>query len=1394
MGVYTEAVQKLYVAYFSRPADFGGLDYWEKVVVAANGDTSAVSAAFAASQEYRDTYAGKSSFQVINTIYQNLFGRDAEPAALLFWGGALDSNAVTIDNAVTTIAAAARSTDATAYASKVAAATAFTAALDTTPEILGYSGAAANGAAREWLAGVSDDGSLAAATDPATLNVAIATIIGASAGSNNGQTFQFTPGLDALVGTAANDLFIGSVASDGNPDLNTLSSLDSVNGGGGIDTLRILTDGAGFQLPTLNGVEIVEAQSTRQLAIDTSKAEGVTNLNVTRANGAVEATAAGSTDISVALANPLRAQYVSVNGGKDVAINLTGVSTGIDVFVGAAQSGNSAPVAAKGAVAVNVSGQAYAAGQGFFMGEILVNGGATVSVAQKAALNTGAANTVIAAGTVEQGSVTVIGDASTGAVNVRQDAAIEAAGAAYTTGGVTETASVTFSALAANQTLSLGGLTLTARTEMTAAEVATAFANLIDGSLPVAGDTQGSGLASKAAYTGALGGWTSGAAEGDTVVFTSIAVNSQVQNLAASGTGAAAVTTTDGRAHDGGASGGVMGVVAGAVHVADAANTIRTVTIDGYSTTGSRLDGQAPGSPATPGIGGASLAALTLSNGGDFTTGASSNLVLNLQNVRQAAAREATASSAAEAAQAATIAITAGAATLDVRSTSANAADLDSGATTALNVSGAGMLTATGSTLGALKSITVTGSAGLDLGATALDSVEAVDTTGTSGSVSVAIRGDKAAYTGGGGADNVTIVAASAGVTSPISLGAGDDRLDLGALDAARLGAIAQTVTLSGGEGADTLALSAAAASSLSGSAAFGERIDGFERLEIGQLAGDAVVNLANLDNIDYVIANGSGSANPPAALTPVVTVDGAAGITESTILTFGQMAPGRWLQVGGVRVTNTGPNTASAADVATAFTGNTNFGDLELSTGSLTGWTAGVADGNRVVYTSTTPNANVADLRLTFTSNGTPAPSVETTNGSAPVTEFSVVEFRELTAGQSYTIAGRTVTAAAAANAEAVAAAFISGNSLGNLTVTGSLSGWQVDANGDASATDARFTSLAEGTNVSNLSIQGAGASASATLTLNDMLSNATVRLNAQGAVEVNLADASGAADVVNLVAAASTGVDIGNVTVNKVETINITAVNTDASTSVAVSNNTLVVAADTAKTINVTGAGNLTLDLDSTTNVVTLVDGATATGDLTLSSSSSPQALAVTLRGGQGNDTLVANGAKTDILLGGTGNDTLVAGTGLATLSGGEGNDLFRIEVASDTVNSYAKIIDFTASDLLQFREFKTVPTSDGIGSVTVPVYATTFVDTQVTLADTAVFQDYANAVVAAVNAGEIGWFQFQGNTYVVADMGDDSIDGFVDGQDHVVQLTGLFDLSKASFNADFGTIGLV
>jgi trimeric autotransporter adhesin len=339
MGVYTAAVQQLYVAYFNRPADVAGQAYWEGVVAKANGSTAAVSAAFAASAEYKAAYAGLDAYHVVAQVYQNLFGHAPDLPGLNFWGQALIAGQMTVDNVVTEIAKGAQGTDLTAYNNKVAAATAFTVALDTPAEVLAYSGDAANAAAKTFISSVTDDASLAAAIAPAALNNTVSGIVDAG---NVGKMFTLTQGQDIIVGTAGNDTInVTTFNPTTGATATNLSSIDSIDGGAGKDTLNLdLTGGTNsVSGVTIKNVEIINL--TGAATTDASVFQGATNINFDATGTSVTKLAAGTTvafngtasDItvgaagasaSVALNNVIETAALNVGGSALSSVTVSG--------------------------------------------------------------------------------------------------------------------------------------------------------------------------------------------------------------------------------------------------------------------------------------------------------------------------------------------------------------------------------------------------------------------------------------------------------------------------------------------------------------------------------------------------------------------------------------------------------------------------------------------------------------------------------------------------------------------------------------------------------------------------------------------------------------------------------------------------------------------------------------------------------------------------------------------------------------------------------------------------------------------------------------------------------------------------------------------------------------
>jgi len=131
---YTEQVQAMYIAYYSRPGDPGGVAYWAKRLVQSNGDSSAIINQFGNSAEYTDRLAGKDSEELINNIFVNLFGRDADAGGLVFYKNKLESGAITLASIALNISngVSAGSNDAAIVGNKIDVATAYTTYIDET--------------------------------------------------------------------------------------------------------------------------------------------------------------------------------------------------------------------------------------------------------------------------------------------------------------------------------------------------------------------------------------------------------------------------------------------------------------------------------------------------------------------------------------------------------------------------------------------------------------------------------------------------------------------------------------------------------------------------------------------------------------------------------------------------------------------------------------------------------------------------------------------------------------------------------------------------------------------------------------------------------------------------------------------------------------------------------------------------------------------------------------------------------------------------------------------------------------------------------------------------------------------------------------------------------------
>jgi hypothetical protein len=321
-------LEKAYLAYFGRPVDSTGLtDY-------ASSTDAQVADAFAASAESKALYGSTFNYAQINAIYLALFNREAEKAGLEYWYAKVADKTFTPAGAAIAILNGALNADKIAVENKLAASAAFTAALDTAPEMIGYSGDAAAASARSFLSTITATAATAAAVDAAIVSVVAArTAVPA-------QTFTLTTGVDTFTGSSGNDTFHAPAG--------TLGPLDSINGGTGIDTLSFALTAAHAAGASVTGIEKLLINQTTTGGFSASGMTGLTDITTSASTVDVGVTALASaanitvqnqdTALTVTYADSavsgaadsvkLTLNNVAQAAGTAIALNNTTVTTG----------------------------------------------------------------------------------------------------------------------------------------------------------------------------------------------------------------------------------------------------------------------------------------------------------------------------------------------------------------------------------------------------------------------------------------------------------------------------------------------------------------------------------------------------------------------------------------------------------------------------------------------------------------------------------------------------------------------------------------------------------------------------------------------------------------------------------------------------------------------------------------------------------------------------------------------------------------------------------------------------------------------------------------------------------------------------------------------------------
>lgn len=381
---YFEQVQKIFIAFYQRPADPAGLKYWAQRVDAAGGDFGAVIDAFASSPEAVALYGAIDATTigtVIDKLYLALFNTAPDAAGKKFYVDGFIAGAFSAGTIALNVLNGAQNDDLVAVQNKVQVANEFTQQVDGRPLTDAYFGTGAGfnvtyagdadaQAARDILKGVTFNA--ATVLNPSQVTEALQTQIADATdpiiGQTGGKTYTLTTGIDSFTGTAGNDTFNAPVTDGGTPT-QTFGGLDSVDGGAGVDTLSIDFGTAVATLPATATIKNIE------------------NLTVSTTN-----TAAATNGVDLDVTGLVGVQSVTVaNGGSKASVVKGGETVSVTGGTGATVSGTALKnVTVSKAASATVSNDTAAT----------VGAGATLTAVTLDNL-TGAASTLTGAGIVE---------------------------------------------------------------------------------------------------------------------------------------------------------------------------------------------------------------------------------------------------------------------------------------------------------------------------------------------------------------------------------------------------------------------------------------------------------------------------------------------------------------------------------------------------------------------------------------------------------------------------------------------------------------------------------------------------------------------------------------------------------------------------------------------------------------------------------------------------------------------------------------------------------------------------------------------------------------------------------------------------------------------------------
>lgn len=1266
MGMNTDAVQRLYVAYFNRPADPASLAVFEGLLPTDRAATQAELQAiaeqyFSPSAEYANRYSGKSNAEIINTLYQNLFGRDAEPAGLLSWTGKLDSGAETVASIALQLSYSAQGTDADAIAAKITAAKAFTDEVaSSSANIIGFSGNAAAASARTWLADVTDDASATTAVAGVTAAVSSAVTAGTAAAASS---FTLTSTNDqgaSFTGGAGDDTYNAALGTDHTAaNGSTLNAGDLLTGDTGTDSLNVSIAGAhsGAQTTsgvTTTGIETLNIDNYETSAnLDTIDAAQMSGLATVNLNNSAATGDTAITNLTAVVNASMK------NGSGDLAIGYT----------------NAALAGTSDAMTLTLSGQT---GGTFSANSAGTNGIETLNIVSSGSKNTVAlgdeATATITKVTVSGDQAAVLTEAAADPADAVTtfDASAATGAVTYTTG--TAARDMTITGGSGDDTFTVGGTTFTA------ADVVDGGAGSDTLSIGVTG-AQTQALLAKVTNVEAL------TLTGATAALT-LSKDVSATTFTLGGAGVQTVVFNTGYTND---STVVLGGTAADV-VTNTANVGLTIngTQAAFLAAGNITGGTGTDTVNVTADG---TAQWTLATGGTTTLVDTINVIDGGDDA---------ATGTAPAGDDASIDLEAYATALTVDASGLDGATVDSDsdgslADEALNEN----LTLDGS--GATAVLTITGGGGVDnlTGGTKNDTING----GGGNDTIVGTAGGNDTLNGGAGDDTFTMGAALT-KDDTIDGGDGTDTLQVTTVSAAALAGVSNVETLEI-TGTTTISVSedlAFSAFKLTSAAVqtltLAKGVTQDTTISLG--AGDIVTNTANValtvnaseTNLDDLTAltGGTGTdtinmttdtetntfnlAGQSVTLVDAINVldpgDTTATAGEDASITTGAYATALTIDGSGLDgATVDSDNDGSLADealnenltvvgtAATAALTITGGGGVDALTGGTKNDTINGGAGNDTITleaggndtvdggtgndTIDVDNAGTTVLTYEDTIDGGAGTDTLTVSGDENDIDFmNVSNVETLTVGS----AGGTMTLSAYAQAAGINTVTVNGAM--TLNAAGMTTALTVNAAG--AVTDTITTGTADDTIVFTLSNTLVAAD-----TVNGGAGTDTISIlnNENGALTATI-DLDTVTNVEKVVVANANGGDTAGA--ENADTVGITfaAATTTTAQNIVVDGSVIT---DTNDVLTVTAASVVDTDYSFT------ISGGAAADSLTGSAG------ADTISGGAGNDATLAGGGGADTIDGGAGDDTLTGGAKGDTLTGGAGTDTFAYAVTGVT-----------------------------------------------------------------------------------------------------------------------------